>query len=258
MTDVRWPALFISHGAPTLAIEPGPTREFLAGLGTALGRPRAVLVVSAHWETAEPTVGATGAPKTIHDFRGFPEALYRLRYPAPGAPALAAQVAALLGAAGMPAQLETGRGLDHGAWVPLLLMYPAADVPVLQLSVQPHAGPAHHLRLGEALRPLRDEGVLIAGSGSVTHNLREIGDGAPPSWVSEFSEWIAAALDSGQTTDLLAYRERAPHAARNHPSEEHLLPLFAAMGAATPGSRGRRMHTGFTYRAIGMDTYRFD
>jgi len=151
--------------------------------------------------------------------------------------------------------------VSHGAWVPLMLMYPAADVPVLQLSVQPQLGPAHHLRLGEALRPLRDEGVLVLGTGSITHNLREFrldGAGAPPAWASSFTEWMAQALAERLTGDLLDYRERAPHAARNHPTEEHLLPLFVALGAATPGAVPQRLHTGYTYGVIGMDAYRFD
>ncbi len=257
----RLPALFVSHGAPTLAIDPVPTRDFLSGLGGAIERPRAILAVSAHWETDEPAVSAAAAPETIYDFRGFPDALYRLRYPAPGEPALAARAAGLLGAAGIEAAIDPGRGLDHGAWVPLILMYPAADVPVLQLSVQPRLGPEHHLRLGEALRPLRDDGVLVLGTGSITHNLREIrrGSGADtPAWVSEFSEWTAQALAAQRTADLIEYRERAPHAARNHPTEEHFLPLFVALGAGTPGVPPQRLHQGFTFGVIGMDAYRFD
>lgn len=254
-----WPALFVSHGAPTLVLDPDPARDFLSGLGDALGRPSAVLMVSAHWETESPAVGAAAAPGTIHDFHGFSDALYRLNYPARGNPALAGRVAELLDAAGLPAQLAPDRGLDHGAWAPLMLMYPDAEVPVLQLSVQTRLGPGHHLRLGEALRPLRDEGVLIVGSGSITHNLRELrrGGGDTPPWASGFSEWMAQSLAEQRTADLLTYRERAPHAARNHPTEEHLLPLFVALGAATPGSVPQRLHQGFTYGVIGMDSYRF-
>ncbi|MBX3666585.1 MAG: dioxygenase [Burkholderiales bacterium] len=258
----RHPAVFVSHGAPTLALEPGSTRGFLAELGAALPRPRAILAVSAHWETATPAVGTAARPETIHDFRGFPEALYRMRYPAPGAPALAQRVRALLGNAGLDVAGEAGRGLDHGAWVPLSLMYPAADIPVTQLSVQTALGPAHHWRLGELLRPLRDEGVLILGSGSVTHNLREFGRhdyaSPPPDWVRGFNDWLAERLAAADREALLDYRGRAPHAARNHPSEEHLLPLFAALGAATPGAAPRRLHAAYTYGVIGMDAWRFD
>lgn len=258
----RQPALFISHGAPTLALEPGPTRDALAALGAALEPPRAILVLSAHWETATPAISTAEQPDTIHDFRGFPEALYRVRYPAPGAPQLAARAAQLLAAADMPAAAAPGRGLDHGAWVPLMLMFPRAGIPVTQISVQPQSGPAHHFRIGEALRPLRDEGVLILASGSVTHNLREFGRhdyaGAPPHWVSGFNDWLAERLAAADHEALLDYRSRAPHAARNHPTEEHLLPLFAALGAATPGVAPRRIHAGYTYGVIGMDAWRFD
>lgn len=258
----RQPALFISHGAPTLALEPGPTRDALAALGAALEPPRAILVLSAHWETATPAISTAEQPDTIHDFRGFPEALYRVRYLAPGAPQLAARAAQLLAAADMPAAAAPDRGLDHGAWVPLMLMFPRAGIPVTQISVQPQSGPAHHFRIGEALRPLRDEGVLILASGSVTHNLREFGHhdyaGAPPHWVSGFNDWLAERLAAADHEALLDYRSRAPHAARNHPTEEHLLPLFAALGAAIPGVAPRRIHAGYTYGVIGMDAWRFD
>lgn len=258
----RQPVIFVSHGAPTLALEPGPTRGFLAQLGAALPRPRAILVVSAHWETAAPAVSSTERPQTIHDFYGFPRELYEMRYPAPGAPQLAQQVRERLGGAGIAADAVPDRGLDHGAWVPLMLMYPQADIPVTQLSVQTALGPVHHLRLGEALRPLRDEGVLILGSGSVTHNLREFGRhdyaGAPPDWVSGFNDWLVERLAAGDRDALADYRRQAPHAVRNHPTEEHLLPLFAALGAATPGLASRRLHAAYTYGIIGMDAWQFD
>ncbi len=258
----RLPALFVSHGAPTLPLEPGPTRGFLAQLGSEFERPKAILVMSAHWETAAPAASTAAQPETIHDFYGFPDTLYRMRYPAPGAPELAQQVIRLLSAAGQAAAAVPDRGLDHGAWVPLMLMYPDADIPVAQLAVQSRLGPAHHHRLGEALRPLRDEGVLIIGSGSVTHNLGEFGrhryDLPPPAWVSDFNEWLAGKLVNGDTADLLNYRGKAPHAARNHPTEEHLLPLFAACGAGTPGVPPQRLHAAYTYGVIGMDAWRFD
>ncbi len=258
----RQPALFLSHGAPTLALEPGATRGFLAQLGAGLGRPKAIIVMSAHWETAASAVSATPQPETIHDFYGFPAALYRMRYPAPGAPALAEQALQLLAGAGLVATAVPDRGLDHGAWVPLMLMFPDADVPVAQLAVQTRLGPAHHFRLGEALRPLRDEGVLIIGSGSATHNLREFRshgyDSPPPDWVSAFNDWLSGAIGAGRTADLLDYRRLAPEAVRNHPTEEHLLPLFAAYGAGTPGMPPQHIHSGYTYGVIGMDAWRFD
>lgn len=258
----RMPALFVSHGAPTLALEPGPTRGFLAELGAALPRPRAILVVSAHWETVVPAVNTAAQPETIHDFYGFPKALYEMRYPAPGAPELAQRARSLLLEAGISAAGVPDRGLDHGVWVPLLLMYPDADIPVTQVAVQTRLGSAHHFKLGEALRPLRDEGVLIIGSGSATHNLGEFRnhryDSPPPDWVSIFDDWLAEIIAAGRTADLLDYRRLAPQAARNHPTEEHLLPLFAAYGAGTPGVPPQHIHSGYTYGVIGMDAWRFD
>lgn len=257
----RLPAVFISHGAPTLPLTHAPARDFLAGYGAALGRPSAVLAVSAHWETATPMLGAATAPETIHDFYGFPRALYDLRYAAPGSPALARRAADLLESVGVSARLEQ-RGLDHGVWVPLMLMYPAADIPVVQLSLQTHLGAAHQLRVGEALRPLRDEGVLVMGSGSATHNLGELRfgtiDALPPSWVSDFGEWLADCVAEGRIEDLLDYRRRAPNAARNHPSEEHFLPIFTALGAAGDKPKGRRVHASTTYGALAMDMYEWD
>lgn len=262
MNEQRLPAIFVSHGAPTLVLERSPARDFLLRLGSGIGRPRAILVVSAHWETAEPAVSTAQRPQTIHDFYGFPEKLYQLRYPAPGAPQLAMRVAELLKEDGLPVRLDPERGLDHGAWAPLMLMYPWADIPVTQLSVQPGAGPAHHFRLGEALRPLRSEGMLILASGSITHNLRELRwndrNIQPPSWVTEFTDWMARALTAGSTRDLLDYRHLAPHAVRNHPTEEHLFPLFVAYGAADLPGRAERLHSGYAYGVIGMDAWRFD
>lgn len=258
----RLPAIFVSHGAPTLALEPGPTRGFLAQLGADLGQPRAILVMSAHWEAEQPAVSVMPQPETIHDFRGFPAELHQMQYPAPGAPLLAQQAVRLLAVAGVPAVAVPDRGLDHGAWVPLSLMYPDAGIPVTQIAVQTRLGPGHHFKLGEVLRPLRDEGVLIMGSGSATHNLGEFRnhryDSPPPDWVSTFNEWLAGTLAASRTEDLLDYRRLAPQAARNHPTEEHLLPLFAAYGAGTPGVSPQRIHNGYTYGVIGMDAWRFD
>ena len=258
----RFPALFVSHGAPSLPVEQSEAREFLSGLGKSLGKPQAILVVSAHWESGEAAVGAVQLPQTIHDFFGFPEELYRLEYNAPGAPVLAARVAMLLERSGIATHLNPTRGLDHGAWVPLLLMYPAADIPVAQIAVQPERDTRHHYRLGEALRGLRNEGVLVLGSGGATHNLREFGRHArnapPPDWVVEFQEWLARTIERGEQDELLDYRKRAPHAARNHPSEEHFLPIFAAAGAGEPGVAGRRIHRSYSYGILAMDAYRFD
>ncbi|HZN03306.1 MAG TPA: class III extradiol ring-cleavage dioxygenase [Candidatus Polarisedimenticolia bacterium] len=251
------PTLFVSHGAPTLPLDPGPTGPFLKDLGRRLGRPAGVVCVSAHWDTQSPRVTGSPAPETVHDFGGFPEALYSLRYPAPGDPALAQRVVELLGASGRPAAVDPKRGLDHGAWVPLLLMFPAADVPVVQLSVQSHLDARHHFEMGRALHPLRREGVLILGSGGATHNLGTFGRAPVESpaapWANAFDEWLRAAIEANRSDDLLAWRERAPDPLRNHPTPEHFMPLFVPLGAAT--GPGRRIHSTFTFSTFSMAAF---
>ena len=257
----RQPAIFVSHGSPTLPLERGPAVDFLRGLGDQLGRPKAILVASAHWDTETPEVSTAEQPETIHDFYGFPPELYRLRYPAPGAPQVARRAAELLKARDLPADLDPGRGLDHGAWTSLYHMYPGADIPVAQISIQSHLGPEHHVRLGAALKPLRDEGVLIMASGGATHNLRELshqrGNPVPQPWVIEFNEWLADAVLAGRREDLVGYRGKAPHAVRNHPTDEHLIPLFVALGAGS-GTSAKRLHSSISSGVISMDAYRFD
>jgi 4,5-DOPA dioxygenase extradiol len=195
---------------------------------------------------------------TIHDFHGFSASLYQITYPAPGDPALAGRVARLLSGAGMTASIDRARGLDHGAWVPLRLMYPKADVPVIQLSVQPGRDAAWHYRIGETLEPLRAEGVLILGSGGAVHNLREVAwEGGPaPAWAQGFDEWLAAAIAEGRAADLLDWR-RAPHARQAQPTDEHFLPLFVALGAAGKGARGERLHQGLTLGSMSMAAFKF-
>ena len=258
----RQPAIFVSHGSPTLPLERGEAVDFLRQLGPSLGRPEAILVVSAHWDTAQPAVSAAEKPETIYDFYGFPPELYRLRYPAPGAPKLAERVASLLEEKGLRTDIDPARGLDHGAWTPLFHMYPKADIPVAQFSIQSRLGPAHHVRLGEALQPLREEGVLIFASGGATHNLRELrhqrGNPVPQPWVVEFNEWLAQAVLSRRSDDLVGYREKAPYAVRNHPTDEHLIPLFVALGAGGPGAATQRLHSSISSGVISMDAYRFD
>jgi 4,5-DOPA dioxygenase extradiol len=254
------PALFVSHGAPTLSIEPSPARDFLAGLGDDLarrfGRPEAVIVVSAHWETEVPTIGFAAELETIHDFRGFPDELYRIRYPARGSAAVARKVAARLADAGLSTSTDPRRGLDHGAWVPLRLMYPSADVPVVPLSLQPHGGTRQAYRVGEALAPLRAEDVLILGSGSITHNLSELsaGQSSELAHVAEFVDWLADRAAQRDSESLLDYRARAPHAVRNHPTDEHLLPFFTVLGAAA-GAPLQRVHTSRTFGSLRMDSF---
>lgn len=256
------PTLFISHGSPMMAIENTPTHRFLTELGKTLPRPRAILVVSAHWETVGgPAVSVAARPETIHDFGGFPAELYELQYPVSGAPETAAEAALLLEAAGFPVKRSPTRGLDHGAWVPLRLMYPQADIPVTQVSIGHGDSPAHHEQMGSALQDLRNRGVLIIGSGSLTHNLQEYFGrtftAAVPSWVSEFDEWMYTRLQAKDRKSLLDYRTRAPFAVRNHPTDEHLLPLFVAMGAAGAAAQAQRLHAGYEYGVIAMDTYAF-
>lgn len=256
------PALFISHGSPMLAIQDSPARRFLIELGRQLPRPKAILVASAHWETrSQPTLGLASHPETIHDFGGFPAPLYEIDYPAPGSPELAEHSVQLLQDAGIAAGRNASRGLDHGAWVPLCLIYPDADIPTVQISILRGASPAMHHTLGRALAGLRQEGVLVIGSGALTHNLYELAgndmDAPVPAWVSEFDGWICNTLQSGDLDALLDYRAQAPHALRNHPTEEHLLPLFLALGAAGEGAVAKRIHTSHEYGVLAMDVYAF-
>lgn len=252
------PTLFISHGSPMLALEPGPSGTALARLASELPRPRAILVVSAHWESGHLLVTGATQPETWHDFYGFPAELYALRYPAPGAPVLAAEVVELLDTAGLKATLEPRRPFDHGAWVPLSLMYPAADIPVIQLSLPSRHGPELQTRLGHALAGLRERGVLLIGSGSITHNLQELDWRAKhdeaTDWAEAFRQWMVQQLAANDEQALHHYRRLAPHARRNHPSDEHLLPLFFARAA---GGAFAIEHSGFTLGALGMDIYRF-
>lgn len=250
------PTIFVSHGAPTLILGDTPARTFLASLGKQLPRPRAIVAVSAHWDTDVPAVSLARQPETIHDFYGFPEALYRLRYAAPGAPDLAERVARLTGAAH-----DAHRGLDHGAWVPAMLGWPEADIPIFQLSVQPEQSPAHHIALGRKLSALRAEDILVMGSGSATHNLRALvrggGDSEPEPWAQEFDDWLADTVEKGDEAALADYRAQAPNAVDAHPTDEHLLPLHVAYGAAGAGACGRALHRSFTLGNLSMASYAF-
>ena len=257
----RIPTVFVSHGAPTLALEPAQAGAMLARIGSELPRPQSILVVSAHWEAERPTVSTAARPRTIHDFYGFPRELYSLSYGAPGAPRLGQRVTALLAEAGVGCDEAPDRGLDHGAWVPLRYLYPEADVPATQLAVSPSLGAAHHLELGRALAPLADEGALVLGSGGLTHNLREVrfdaSPGPVPDWVTAFADWAGTAVTAGDAAALVDYRRRGPHAGRNHPSDEHFLPLLVAMGAAGEGARGRRIPGGVSHGVLAMDAFVF-
>ncbi|CAM3106716.1 Aromatic ring-opening dioxygenase, catalytic subunit, LigB family [Pseudomonas gessardii] len=252
------PSLFISHGSPMLALQPGASGPALQRLAADLPRPRAIVVMSAHWESRELLVSGSPAPETWHDFGGFPRELFAVQYPAPGDPALAQQIVELLAANGLPARLDNQRPFDHGTWVPLSLMYPAADIPVVQVSLPSHMGPALQTRIGQALRSLREQGVLLIGSGSITHNLGELDWRAGPQsiepWAGDFRDWVVDKLSAQDETALHDYRKQAPYAERSHPSDEHLLPLYFARGA---GGEFSIAHQGFTLGALGMDIYRF-
>lgn len=226
----RMPALYLSHGAPPLADDPVWPGE-LAAWSAGLPRPRAILVVSAHWEEAPLALGATEATPLVYDFWGFPEHYYRVRYDAPGAPALAESVRKLLRAPGTPVQDIPDRGLDHGAYVPLVEMYPDADIPVLQMSM-PTLDPVRLMDIGRRLAPLRDEGVLIVGSGFFTHNLAALRQGGVPAWSAEFDDWGHRALDSGDVDALLDFAAKSPAGRLAHPRTEHFAPLFVTLGAA--------------------------
>ena len=252
-------SLFISHGSPMHALQPGPAGEAWQALGKRLPRPKAILIASAHWETNLPMLTGSEKPETIHDFYNFPEPLYRLRYPAAGAPEVARRAQALLKEAGITAGIDGCRGLDHGAWSPLLYMYPDADIPVVQISVQPALGPGHHVELGRSVRKLGEEGVLIIGSGHLTHNLRDWarGQGAPAPYAREFQAWVFDKLKHRDIDGLVDYRSASPHGVRAHPTDEHFLPLFFALGAAAEKSKPERVYDAIDAGVLAMDAYVF-
>ena len=253
-------SVFISHGSPMHALQPGAAGEAWKALARRLPKPRAILIASAHWETQLPMLTGSDKPETIHDFYNFPEPLYRLRYPAPGAPEVAKRAQALLKDAGFTAAIDGCRGLDHGAWSPLLYMYPQADIPVVQISVQPELGPQHHVNVGKAVRPLADEGVLIIGSGHMTHNLRDWsrGQGAPAPYAREFQAWVFDKLKEKDVASLVDYRSRAQHGVRAHPTDEHFLPLFFALGAASDKAKPERVYDAIDSGVLAMDAYVFN
>ncbi|MCK9989233.1 MAG: class III extradiol ring-cleavage dioxygenase [Rugosibacter sp.] len=259
-TTPALPTLFLSHGSPMTSIAPGNTGRFWEQLAAKLPRPKAILSVSAHWLTHQPAVTAAQRPETIHDFYGFPAPMYEIQYTPPGAVALSEKIRALIPGIGVDSQ----RGLDHGAWVPLRFMYPRADIPVIQFAVMPEASPEAHYRLGQRLNSLTQEGVLIMASGSITHNLRDVQrdaqDGQALPYVTEFTDWFANKLTQRDLPALLDYRRQAPHAVRAHPSDDHLLPLYVALGAASAADQVP--HCAVLYRettlgAVAMDAYQF-
>ena len=257
------PPLFVSHGSPMIALQPGAAGAFLSRLGPAIdatfGRPRAIVALSAHTLARTPLLLAAARHEAVYDFGNFDERLFTLRYDAPGAPELAERVAALSGA-----RVVAQGGLDHGIWTALRYLYPDADVPVLPLAWSPHTSPAALFALGRTLAPLADEGVLVLGSGSITHNLHRVfasgmHDAGQPEIAESaaFRAWMQARSAACDWDALFDYRARAPHAADMHPSDEHLLPWYAAAGAGGREAAPLRLHESVTFGALGMDTYAF-
>ena len=253
--------VFVSHGAPTLLLEDIPARRFLAELGEKYRNIEAVLCISAHWATEKAAVTAARELETIHDFSGFPSQLYQIKYPAHGDPNLAGRVAGLLSDAGIACDMDRKRGLDHGAWVPMRLMFPEADMPVIQLSIQKGLNPERHYSLGQALAALREDGVLILGSGGAVHPLgyAELSPGAvTDGWALEFDDWLTKAVSLGDKAGLLNYRTAAPFPERAHPYPDHFMPLLTAFGAAGTGARGKVLHRSWQWGDLGMGAYEFE
>ncbi len=255
----RLPSLFISHGSPVWALIPGVAGALLQAVARDLPRPRAALIVSPHWMTSELRVSGAARPQTIHDFGGFPRVLYEILYEAPGHPQIAETTVALLKRAGWSVTLDPDRGLDHGAWVPMLHLYPEADLPVFQVSMPAALDPEGAWRLGESLKPLASEGVLIIGSGSLTHNLGDIQREAakPQRYAKEFSAWVRKAVLDQDADRLKATLDQAPHAQRAHPTTEHFLPLLVAAGAADPEVDVRVIDGGIDFGVLSMESYVF-
>lgn len=254
------PTIFISHGAPTLPMENIPAREFLKQLGHDFNKVDAVLCISAHWQTTLPTLNAAENPETIHDFYGFPEELYKIKYPARGNSELTENAASLVKDAGLPCEIDYRRGLDHGAWVPMMLMYPDADIPVVQLSIQSHHDPSLHLELGRALNVLKNENILILGSGGAVHPLGYAGfrfGGPTDKWAVKFDDWLTDAVEKGNENLLTNYRQLAPYPERAHPYPDHYMPLVTAFGAAGEGARGKVIHHSWYMGDLGMAAYQF-
>ena len=262
MNSIR-SVLFVPHGSPMFALQPGAAGAAMSTLAARLDTPRAVIVLSPHWETWVPTVGTASKFDTLHDFGGFDSRLHEIQYPATGCPEAAKLVSAALTAAGLPAETDVERGLDHGAWVPLRQMFPNADLPIVPLSLQHHGGPQHAYRVGQALAPLEKRGFLILASGNVTHNLRDFQrlrtseQSHTPEYVWQFADWIHGRMVAHDTDSLLNYRSREPTGALAHPRDEHLLPLFTALGAAGRDARPEAFYRGISYQVIAMDGYAF-
>lgn len=257
---MKAPSIFISHGSPMLILEDDATAKFLKELPKKFNKPSAVIVFSAHWETASPQITAAEKPETIHDFYGFPDELYEINYPANGNLKLSKIIKENLSSQGIDAKIDHERGFDHGVWSPVMLMFPKADIPIVQISVQPQKDARWHFELGRVLAYLREENIMIIGSGNLTHNLMEAfrkKHHGTPEWVTEFSEWVATKISENNIEELLNWDKLAPYAKQNHPTTEHFLPLFAALGAASDLSKTERMNKFVSLNVLAMDSYIF-
>lgn len=255
-------AVFVPHGAPTFALDPGAAGAAMSQLARQLSTPRAIIVVSPHWDTAVPTVSTATQLETIYDFYGFPEALYRIKYPATGCPEGAQEVVAALQKRFDHVATDPTRGLDHGAWTPLRQMFPDADIPIIAVSNQSHAGTAHALAMGEALEELTHKGFLVIGSGNITHNLGDyrmaaMQGGQTPAYVQCFADWVESELTNHHVQRMIDYRQHSREGVRSHPTEDHLLPLFVAMGAAGKDANAKAFYRGISSYVIAMDGYTF-
>jgi len=261
MTNLKSPAFFISHGSPMMAVEKSKTAAFLQQLGQSFARPKAIVVFSAHFDLPRDIVITRGrAPKTIHDFYGFPQPLYDIEYNAPGSPELADNIADLFTEHGFSPVLDSEQGWDHGVWVPLRLIYPQADIAVVEVSINSRLGADIHYQYGQILAPLRSDGVMIIGSGSISHNLKEVFNPSPEAnskeRVQKFTAWVNAKLSAGDIDALLNYQNQAPELLFNHPTTEHFLPLFAALGSSDRRCV-QRIHEDIEYEVLAMDAYQF-
>ena len=262
---MTFPPLFLSHGAPNMALHESAVRSFMMELGDRFQKPDAIVVFSAHFETAGTQVVTDPNPEMIYDFGGFEDELRSVVYPAPGEPELARDVLAKLKALGIKARAIDKRGYDHGAWVPLSLVWPDADIPIVQVSIDPDGSPAYHYKLGQALADLPGKNIAVIGTGNITHNLSALFnrgkdqylDDNIKGWVAEFLGWFDSQLESGNTGKLLNYLEEAPFAKENHPTDEHLLPIFAAMGAAGNSYKAKKLHSSYSFDFLAMDAWAF-
>ncbi|ACB94402.1 DODA-type extradiol aromatic ring-opening family dioxygenase [Beijerinckia indica] len=259
-----FPTLFLSHGAPDFSLHASPARDFLQTFGEKLGKPQAILILSSHYDMAQPSFSADEKPGMLYDFEGYPEEVSKIDYPAPGLPQLATIAATLVEQSGLPTQEIIGRGFDQGAWGPLSLLYPGADIPVVEAAIQSEEGAGHHFVLGRCLAPLRQHGVLIIGSGHLNapNEVLESSDPAAPpqtpDWVTEFGEWVREKAELGDFDTLVDYKAFAPHSARNHPEPDHFMPFPFALGAAGEGAKGRRVHHSVQQGTLLMDVYLFE